>query len=116
MNWLNFMTKQQHKNTLVEPTEAIWGKTSMQLLQKNLKNIMLKGRLIFSYIDPPWRNPVTYIILLYSVILKPLQRLTNFNPLVTDRKKALFDLLTLELDHSFVFNQFWRATSYFEAK
>ena len=38
------------------------------------------------------------------------------NPLVTDRKKALFDLFTLELDHSFAFNQFCRATSYFEAK
>ena len=34
MNWLNFMTKQQHKNTFVEQIEAIWGKTSMQLLQK----------------------------------------------------------------------------------
>ena len=33
-NWLSFMTKQQHKNTFVEQTEAIWGKTSMQLLQK----------------------------------------------------------------------------------
>ena len=107
MNWLNFMTKQQHKNTFLEQPEAIWGKTSVQ---------MLKGRLIFSYMDPPWRNPVTYIFLLYSVILKLLQRLTNFNPLVTDRKKALFDLFTLELDHSFAFNQFCRATSYFEAK
>ena len=35
MNWLNYMTKQQHKNTFVEQTEAIWRRTSVQLLQKH---------------------------------------------------------------------------------
>ena len=36
--------------------------------------------------------------------------------LVTDRKKALFDLFTLKLDHSFAFNQLCRAIFHFEAK